>query len=154
MELTSQQIISLRGHLELSQEEFGEKIGVSGSTIGAWENENSTPRKANMEAMVKLYKKHLPASNGKSNGSASSGYEVKQHASKGGKHKVSVARTQSVLSKLDEHLLEQQTEMAAKFVASEYELEFTTFREAVVVFLYGMEDMPAKKIAQVLSGHE
>jgi len=135
-------------------------MSVSRSTVGMWETERCEPRGKNRAKLIKLYLRHffpkektnVKASNGKaSNGKASNG---DAHNSKGGRHKVSVGRVQERLSEVDEFLLSMRVDAAARKVAEQSGFEFTSFREALVVFLYGMDNVPAKTIAQVLSGHE
>jgi len=43
--MTADEIKKLRKKLGLSQEEFGAKVGVTGSTIANWESEQTKPSK-------------------------------------------------------------------------------------------------------------
>ncbi len=51
---TAKGLKSLRSRLELSAEDFGLLIGVSGKTIYMWEQENSEPRKAYIPKIAEL----------------------------------------------------------------------------------------------------
>jgi transcriptional regulator with XRE-family HTH domain len=144
--VSPKQVLELREHLEMSQEEFADHMSVSRASVGTWELGKSKPRGENRENLIEAYQSAFPKTNGKA--------KTNGAHSKGGRHKVSVARVQECLSDLDMHLLGTKSENAARFVAQKYELDFATFREALVVFCYGMDNMAAKTIAQALSGHE
>lgn len=48
-------INAIRVHYGLSQADFGEAVGVSQTTVSAWECGDSTPRKANVDAVVEAF---------------------------------------------------------------------------------------------------
>ena len=58
------------------------------------------------------------------------------------------------VDEIEDYILGMTTEARVRKIAEKYELDFSTLREAIVVFCYGMDEMPAKNIAQHLSGHE
>ncbi len=49
-------IARLRAHLDLSQEKFAEKLGVSVSTVGKWETGLHKPRGLSLRALDRLTK--------------------------------------------------------------------------------------------------
>jgi len=49
-------VARLRAHLDLSQEKFAKKLGVSVSTIGKWETGLHKPRGLSLRALERLTK--------------------------------------------------------------------------------------------------
>lgn len=142
-EISAKQIARLRKKLGFNQREFAEEIGVSSAAVGPWEMGKTNPRGTNRESLMALYVEHFPPREEDAGGSQ-----------RGGRHLVSVSRTQEALAELDEIRLASAAATTAKFVAEKYELDYTTFREALVVFLYGVDAKSTVDVAQALSGHK
>lgn len=151
-EITPKQIFDLRDELGLTQSNFGEKVGVSGSAIYGWEAGNSNPRSKNRDKLIKLFLKTFPAE--KSNGKAKSKAKAKPNGNgspaKGGRSKVASQVVQEGLAPM----LGIVSDAVAREAARQAGLDFVPFRRALAVFLYEMGDKPARFIAQALSGHE
>lgn len=49
-------IVKLRQHLKLSQQDFALKLGVSKATVSLWENERKYPTRKNLEKLASVFK--------------------------------------------------------------------------------------------------
>ena len=49
-------IIKLRQHLKLSQQDFALKLGISKATVSLWENERKYPTRKNLEKLASVFK--------------------------------------------------------------------------------------------------
>ena len=154
--ITPKQVLDLRLKLNMSQEAFADHLSVSRASVGTWELGKSKPRGENRDNLIDLYEhtvgKPPTAKAKKTNGGGSHGNG--EHTSKGGRHKVSMTRVTETALEIEDYILGMTTEARVRKIAEKYELDFSTLREAIVVFCYGMDEMPAKNIAQHLSGHE
>jgi transcriptional regulator with XRE-family HTH domain len=144
--ITAAQVKKLRLCMELSQELFAEEMGVTRSCVGLWEQGRSNPRGKNLEALIALYLEHV------NKGNDASKKEGKAKSGNGGV--ISTSLVQDRLSVLDMYLLKARATAAAQFVADQYNMDYPSLKEALIIFLYGMEEVPARVVAQVLAGHE
>ncbi len=56
MSILSENIKKLREVNNYSQDELGQKLGISGKTISSWENERSEPRMGMIEDLAKIFR--------------------------------------------------------------------------------------------------
>lgn len=59
MENLGERIKSIRCSYELSQDRFGKRLGISGKTISAYENNKITPPLKTLKGISKIYKVNL-----------------------------------------------------------------------------------------------
>lgn len=59
-EVSPEEVRRIRKEMDLSQTEFGEKLGVSTGTVSNWETGTSRPRSSNVEQIRKLAEGELP----------------------------------------------------------------------------------------------
>lgn len=132
--LSGTQIRALRNAMEMTQKAFGKEFGVTNTNVSEWENDRRKPQGDVASQLYQAYNQFFEAT----------GARIEDELAE------APPTTVKVLDTLDTYINSMRIPLAARKVAEEYNIDSTSFREAVIVLCYYLGEMSAADLAEAL----